>query len=84
LSNEPSYVAGHVHDALATDPRTGAQDVQATVVAGRVVLSGTCATDDRKAAITEVAREAARGLDVVNEVEVLDVAPPTTHEELHP
>lgn len=82
MSTEPVYVAGHVHEALATDPRTGAQDVQAAVVAGRVVLSGTCATAERHAAITEVAREAAGGLDIVNEVEVLDTAASGASEEL--
>ena len=82
MSQEPTYVAGHVHDAIATDPRTGAQDVQAAVVAGRVVLSGTCATEERRAAITEVAREAAGGLDVVNEVEVLTASTPGTSEDL--
>ena len=82
MSTEPTYVAGHVHEAIATDPRTGAQDVQAAVVAGRVVLSGTCATEERRAAITEVAREAAGGLDVVNEVEVLNASAPGSVEEL--
>ncbi len=82
MSDEPTYVAGHVHEAIATDPRTGAQDVQAAVVAGRVVLSGTCATEERRAAITEVAREAAGGLDVVNEVEVLNASAPGSVEEL--
>ena len=82
MSTEPVYVAGHVHDAIATDPRTGAQDVQAAVVAGRVVLSGTCATEERRTLITEVAREAAGGLDVVNEVEVLNASAPGAVEEL--
>ena len=84
MSADPAYVAAHVHDAVATDPRTGAQDVQAAVVAGRVVLSGTCATEERREAIGEVAREAAGGLDVVNEVEVLNAVPPSGREELHP
>ena len=82
MSSEPTYVAAHVHEAVATDARTGAQDVQATVVAGRVVLSGTCATQERKDAITAVAREAADGMDVVNEVEVLAPTGPATSEEL--
>lgn len=82
MSSDPVYVAGHVHEAIATDPRTGAQDVQAAVVAGRVVLSGTCATEERRALIGEVARESAEGLEVVNEVEVLNAVPPTSREEL--
>lgn len=82
MSTDPVYVAGHVHEAIATDPRTGAQDVQAAVIAGRVVLSGTCATEERRAAIGEVAREAAAGLEVVNEVEVLSHGAPSTREDL--
>jgi osmotically-inducible protein OsmY len=82
MSDDPAYVAAHVHEAVTTDGRTGAQDVQATVVAGRVVLSGTCATAERKAAITEVARGAASGLEVVNEVEVLNAGQPADREEL--
>jgi osmotically-inducible protein OsmY len=82
MSSDPVYVAGRVHEAIATDARTGAQDVQATVIAGRVVLSGTCATDARRDLITEVAREAAGDLDVVNEVEVLTATTPHAREEL--
>lgn len=82
MSHDPTYVAAHVHEAIATDARTGAQDVQAAVVAGRIVLHGTCATAERRDAITAVAREAADGLDVVNEVEVLNPRGPDGHEEL--
>lgn len=82
MSTEPTYVAAHVHEAVATDTRTGAQDVQAAIVAGRVVLTGTCATQERKEAITVVAREAADGMEIVNEVEVLAPAAPSTREEL--
>lgn len=82
MSDDAAYVAAHVHEAVATDGRTGAQDVQATVVAGRVLLSGTCATPERRDAITEVAREAAAGLEVVNEIEVLNAGKPTDREEL--
>ena len=75
------YIVGHVRDALATDPRAGVLDVQATVVAGRVVLTGTVASEERGAAVAQVAGEAA-GLPVLNELTVLDGRAPGAQEEL--
>lgn len=73
------YVVGHVRDALAHE---GESDVQAAVVAGRLVLTGNVATPARRDAMGVVAAQAADGLEVVNELTVLTTPDPGPAEEL--
>lgn len=77
--NRDDYVVGHVRDALAHDGET---DVQAAVVAGRLVLTGNVVTQSRRVHVTELASAAANGMEVVNELSVLDETVPSTPEEL--
>lgn len=73
------YVVGHVRDALARDGET---DVHAAVVAGRLVLTGTVTTPARRDHVAVLAKEAAGGLEVVNELTVLTSPGPDAAEEL--
>jgi hypothetical protein len=73
------YLVGHVRDALAQE---GILDVHATVVAGRLVLTGTVATDERRDDIGAIARRVAGDLVLLNELTVLDCPPPGWVEEL--
>lgn len=73
------YVVGHVRDALAHEGET---DVQAAVVAGRLVLTGNVATEERRQAVSAIAGAASDGLDVVNELTVVTAAAPAPREEL--
>lgn len=73
------YVVGHVRDALAQEGET---DVQAAVVAGRLVLTGTVTTPSRRDAATEVAAAAGGDLPIVNELTVLTCPPPDAAEQL--
>ena len=73
------YVVGHVCDALTHDGET---DVHAAVIAGRLVLSGTVMTPARRELVTRVASEAAGGVEVVDQLTVLDHPSPTATEEL--
>ena len=63
------YVVGHVRDALAHEGET---DVWAVVADGRLVLSGTVATTERRAAAVRTASAVADGLDVEDRIEVLE------------
>ena len=81
-TEEDRYLAARVHEALATDERTNELGIEVTVAGGKVHLSGTTTTPERKQAITEVAREALDGRDVVNEVAVPELFEPVTAEEL--
>lgn len=73
------YVVGHVRDALA---HQGESDVQAAVVAGRLVLTGNVATPARRQAMGELAAQVSDGLEVVNELNVLTCPDPGPAEEL--
>ena len=70
-ANEPDcYICEHIHEALARDPRTHELDVQVSLVAGRLFLTGTVATPQRQAAILEVVRELAPDYEVQSAISV--------------
>lgn len=86
MTAEP-YLVQHIQDALASDPRARELGVDAQVVGGHVVLTGTVATPGLRAAIGEVvdevvAREAGPALHVVNEVAVMAAGDDGPAEEL--
>jgi osmotically-inducible protein OsmY len=66
-----SYVAEHIHQALASDPRVNEPELHVHVVAGRAVITGDVPTDARKAAIDEVVRELHPDLGVDNQTSVI-------------
>jgi len=69
-TNESEYVAAHVQEALARDPRVNEPELGVTVVKGRVVINGNVPTDERRKAVTEVVRECCPDLDVENRTTV--------------
>lgn len=78
----PHYVAGRIERALAEDPRTNELGVHADVRGDLVYLRGQVATEQRRQAITAVARSAAPGLTIRNEVAVAEIRPPGQEETL--
>jgi osmotically-inducible protein OsmY len=77
--NRDDYVVGHVRDALAHDGET---DVHAAVVNGRLVLTGNVVTPSRRDLVARLASEAADGMEVVVQLDVLDHPSPSATEEL--
>lgn len=73
------YVAAHIQDALARDPRVNEPELSVAVVAGRVVVTGVVPTEERRANIEDVVREAC-GLEVENRTTVARY-PNADHEE---
>jgi hypothetical protein len=67
---------------MAEDPRTHELGVRVDVGDGLVYLRGEVASERRRALVAEVARDAAPGLPVRNEVSVTEVLPPVTQERL--
>ena len=65
------YVAEHVRDALATDPRTAELEVTVDVDARCIVLGGVVATAARRDAAVAVASEVAGGREVLDQTEVV-------------
>ena len=64
------YLAQHVHDAMAHDPRVADLGILVTVEPGMVRLSGEVATEERRDAVAMVAREILTGYEVRNNVTV--------------
>lgn len=82
IPNEPQYQAARVHRALAEDPRCAELGIQVTVRAGNVFLCGEVTSDDQRAAVERVTRDAVPGLAVHNDVRITAAGLPTSREEL--
>ena len=69
-TDEPEYVAAHVQEALARDPRVNEPELGVTVVKGRVVVHGQVPSEKRRRSVTEVVRECCPDLEVENQTTV--------------
>jgi osmotically-inducible protein OsmY len=68
----PDYVAEHVHEAMAHDPRLNELGIRVTISGEKAFLTGDVATEARKDAAGDVATEALPGYEVHNHVAVVD------------
>jgi osmotically-inducible protein OsmY len=83
VTDEPKqYVIERVHRALAVDPRVGELNVDVTLAAGRVFLTGDVPTQERKDAISDVVGELLPDHEVCNETTVAVLAPPAGPEDI--
>jgi hypothetical protein len=64
------YLVGRIREALACDGRVSELEIDITIAGRRIFLAGEVATEGRRLAVAEVARDAAPGYDIVNEVDV--------------
>jgi osmotically-inducible protein OsmY len=80
MTNEPEYLVGKIRNALATDTRVCKQDVEITILGGRVHLTGSTSTEERQRFIAEVVGEVAPDFEVVNDVTVIEVDGPSRPE----
>jgi BON domain len=74
-----AYREEELRQALAADPRVAEPELEVTIAGGRVVISGTVPTEDRRTAISAVTREHCPDLRVDNRTVV--PALPTTDDE---
>lgn len=74
MNQEYQYLVGKLQEALAVDSRVGALDLHISVAHGRLHLTGQVPTEERREAVERIARELAPGLDVRNELTVLELA----------
>jgi hypothetical protein len=75
------YVKGHLEEALARDGET---DVHVAVSGSLLVLHGTVATKARRDVVMALAQSMADGLDVRDQVTVLECHEPDGEERLGP
>lgn len=73
------YVAGHVQEGLA---HAGETDVHVRVESGRLLLTGTVATDVRRDAAAAIATRLAEGLEVRNEISIVRQGEPGDQEHV--
>jgi hypothetical protein len=64
------YAAAHVQEALARDPRVNEPELEVQIVNGRVFVTGTVPTDERRRAVEAVVRECCPEFDVDNQTTV--------------
>jgi osmotically-inducible protein OsmY len=67
----PEYMAEHVREAIAQEPRLGELHVHVAVVGRRVVLTGDVATEERRKVVGEVVRRLLPSWDVANQTTVV-------------
>ncbi|GAA4570964.1 BON domain-containing protein [Planotetraspora kaengkrachanensis] len=78
----PQYVAARIQRALAEDERTNELGIRVDVRGDQVFLRGQVSCEERRHGIEDVAREAAPGLTVHNEIRLLEVRAPGEEEHL--
>jgi osmotically-inducible protein OsmY len=76
------YLVERVRETIATDADAHELGVGVQAAGGRLLLTGTTASDDQRRAIGELANQVAPDFDVINDVDVATVAPPDTVEHL--
>jgi osmotically-inducible protein OsmY len=64
------YTAAHAQEALARDPRVNEPELEVKVVGGRVFVTGTVPTEERRDAVTAVVHECCPDLEVENRTTV--------------
>ena len=81
--DEPlEYMAAHLNEALAADPRVSELGLRIAVRADRLYITGTVPTVERRAAIEDVLVELDTGYEIHNEVAVACLAEPDDVETL--
>ena len=78
----PEYLIGRIHQALATDPRTGELELDVRIAGGRVFLTGQVVTEERCRNAEEVVRETAPDHEVVNQLSIVREDGPGPEEAL--
>lgn len=64
------YVAAHVQEALARDPRVNEPELEVQVVNGRVFVTGVVPTQERKDAVGAVVHECCPDFEIENRTTV--------------
>jgi predicted nucleotidyltransferase len=75
-----TYLIGRIQNALATDERTAALDLQLNVGCKHVLVKGEVNSHEQLRAIEAVIREIASGFEINNQIRVTDMAEPVAEE----
>jgi len=80
MNADYQYLVAKIQCALAEDPRVNMLDIKIMVIQNRVHLMGEVMSEDRRAAAGEVVSAVAPGIEVRNELRILDVSLPAEPE----
>jgi hypothetical protein len=72
VDEPPQYTAEHVRGLLAGDDRLAALDIRVRIVGHKVFLTGTVATEARRAVVTEVVSTHLPEHEIHNELAVVE------------
>lgn len=78
----PDYIAEHLRQALARDPRVGELNLGVTIEGSLVRLTGFVPTPERRDAVSTVAHEALPGYEIRNDITSGDLPEPEQEEDL--
>jgi osmotically-inducible protein OsmY len=79
---EYQYLVGRLQETLAADPRVSTLDIKVVATGGRIHLIGEVPTHERRAAVIAVVHEALPGVQVRNELTVLELSGAPEPEDL--
>ncbi len=80
MNADYQYMVAKIQSALAEDPRVNMLDIKITVMHNRVHLMGEVMSEDRRSAAGDVVLSVVPGVEVRNELRVLDVSSPAEPE----
>ena len=81
-TQDDPYIAEHVRDALASDPRTAGIELDVSAAGDAIVLRGTVTTTRRRDAAQDVIREHFPNWEIHNELIAREFQEPTRAEHL--
>ena len=73
MNQEYQYLVGKLQEALAVDGRVNALDIRINIAHGRVHLTGEVPTEERRLAVQRVAQEVLPGMEVRNDITVIQL-----------
>lgn len=80
---EAGYLAAHLQELLARDPRVSAPELRVTLDDdGVATVTGVVTTDERRAAVARVIGDARPDLRVRNDTTLLDLSGPSSQERV--
>jgi osmotically-inducible protein OsmY len=80
MNADYQYLVAKIQCALAADPRVNMLDIKIIVIQNRVHLTGEVMNEERRAAAADVVSAVAPGIEVRNELRILDVSLPAEPE----
>lgn len=83
MGTEIDYLVGKIQNAIASDPRINKQDVKVAIHGSKIHLMGQTSTAERRLTIATIVSEVAPGLEICNEVAIIEVTGPVDPEIIH-